>query len=287
MISLELVQTGIVQALILSIVAMGVMIPFRILNFADLTAEGSYPLGGAICATLLLMGINPILALLFSFIFSGIVGIFTALIHMRFRVNTLLSGIILSSMIYSINLRLMGKANVGLFEASQLFSNFQDNLPMKIGILLFINLGIIGIINWFLLTEKGLRMRSVGLNPAFSERQGINKQHYTFLGLFMGNALCGMAGGLMIQNQAYADVGMGIGIVIHALAALMIGESLVGSRKLKEQIMAPFVGALVYQQIQGLALVMGLAPTDLKLLTGGIVLMVIGSRTLSFNKSTL
>jgi putative ABC transport system permease protein len=172
----------------------------------------------------------------------------------------------------------MGKPNVALFGYNGLFSMIEENTSLKImcivAIIIFIAIPLL----LFLKTQKGLRFRAVGLNPNFAQRQSINLTSYTFLGLFMGNALCGLAGSIMVQIQGYADIGMGIGIVIHALAALMIGESIVGTQTLTRQTIAPIIGALIYQQIQGLSLTLGLAPSDLKFLTGAIILCVIAMR---------
>lgn len=272
----DLASTGLLQGLLLSIVTIGVMIPFRLLNFPDLTAEGAYPLGGALCATLILTGLPPLFATILCCAAGGILGLCTAFVHIRFKVNTLLAGIILSIMVYSVNLRILGKPNLSLFEEVTLFSDLSEMLFLKITILLLFNCILLLLIYRFLISEKGLRLRSVGLNPEFSERQGIKTSFYVFLGLFFGNALSSIAGSLMVQNQSYADIGMGIGIVIHALAALLIGESIVGTQTLKRQLLASIVGALIYQQIQGITLSLGLSPSDLKFVTGGIVLFIMG-----------
>lgn len=277
---MALLPTGIVQGLVLSLVAIGVMIPFRLINFPDLTAEGAYPLGGALCAYLIILGCNPVFATMLASLAGGVLGVGTALIHLRLRVNTLLAGIILSTMVYSVNLRIMGKPNLALFENITLFSNILDIISYKILFLLALNGGIIFLLYRYLITEKGLRLRAVGLNPLFAERQGIHLSPYILLALFLGNTLNSFAGSLMVQIQHYADIGMGVGIVIHALAALMIGESLIGTQSLLRQILAPFVGALIYQQIQGIAMSCGLAPSDLKFMTGIIVLLTMGYKTL-------
>lgn len=272
----ELLLTGILQGLILAFISYGIMIPFRLLNFPDVTAEGAYPLGGAISASLVIIGVNPIIAILIGAIGGGLAGAATASIHLRFQVNTLLAGIILSTMLYSVNLRLMGKPNIALFNQNLLFHS--DNITIRI-IVVISMLGMLIIpLLLFLRTSFGLRLRAVGLNQEFAKRQGISITRWTIFGLFLGNAYTGLAGSLMVQVQGYADVGMGVGIVIHALAALMIGESIIGNSSLHKQLLAPLVGALIYQQIQGLALSLGLAPSDLKLLTGGIVLAVIAIR---------
>jgi putative tryptophan/tyrosine transport system permease protein len=269
----DLILTGLLQGLVLSFVTYGVMIPLRLISFPDLTSEGAYPLGGAVCATLIIANVSPVLAVILACLSSGIIGICTALIHIRFKVNTLLAGIILSTMLYSVNLRLMGKPNIALFEYPILFADY--NITSKILILLSIIAALIIPLALFLRTEKGLRMRAIGLNPEFSKRQSISITKYTILGLFIANCYTGLAGSLVVQLQSYMDIGIGVGIVIHALAALMIGETIVGNSTLNRQLLAPLVGALVYQQIQGLALTLGLAPSDMKLLTGSIVLIVI------------
>jgi putative ABC transport system permease protein len=259
--------------MLLSLVAYGVMIPFRLLNFPDLTSEASYPLGGAICSSLIILNMGIMFSIFIATILAGIIGICTALIHLRFKVNSLLAGIILSTMVYSINLRIMGKPNLALFDKSILFAGMPISLKILLMLSIIIALAIAFIL--FLYSEKGLRLRAVGLNKAFANKQTISITNYTILGLFIANCYNGLAGSIMVQLQSYMDIGMGVGIVIHGLAALMIGETIIGNSTLKKQLLAPLVGALIYQQIQGLALFIGLAPSDLKFLTGFIVLAVI------------
>lgn len=264
----ELIHTGVVQGLLLAFVAFGIMIPFRLLSFPDLTSEGSYPLGGAITALFLINSMPSLYATLLGALAGGIAGILTGLIHLRLKVNTLLAGIIVSTMIYSVNLHLLGTPNVALFDVLPVFASSALCLfGMQILLIIF----FFG----FLHTEIGLRFYAVGLNPLFASKQNFSITFYTLLGLFIGNAFIALAGSLVIQIQSYMDIGMGVGIVIHALAALMIGESLIRPNSLFRQMIAPFLGALVYQQIQGLVLYLGMPPSDLKLLTGMIVLMIL------------
>ncbi|MEK6734408.1 MAG: ABC transporter permease [Pseudomonadota bacterium] len=272
----EIFLTGLLQGLNLALVAYGVMIPFRLLDFPDLTSEGAYPLGGTLCAIILISGLNPILAILFASLLGGLLGIGTALINLRFKVNSLLAGIILSTMIYSVNLRIMGKPNLALFEQLTIFSN--QTIFFKIAILLFTICIFILPLALFLKTEMGLRLRAVGLNPSFAKRQKISITLYTILGLFIANFYNSLAGSIIVQLQSYMDIGMGVGIVIHALAALMIGETIIGNDSVNKQLIAPLIGALVYQQIQGMALIIGFSPSDLKFLTGAIVLLVIAMK---------
>ena len=187
------------------------MIPFRLLDFPDLTAEGSYPLGGALCASLIVTGVSPALSIIAS-ICAGFIGIGTALIHIKYKLNTLLAGIILSTMVYSINLRAMGKP-ITLFNHSTLFDDLSSGLSRQLIAVLAVNILVIGLLLIFLNAEKGLRFRAVGLNPQFAKKQGINLNRNMISGLFIGNAACGLAGALLVQIQGYADIGIGVGIV--------------------------------------------------------------------------
>lgn len=274
--SIELLLTGVLQGLILALVAFGVMVALRLLNFPDLASEGSYPFAGALCSSLIIMDISPIIAVSIATIAAGMVGVATAMINLKLKINTLLCGIIISTILYSANLRIMGKPNIALFNHDILLSG--NNILNKIFIMIFIIFIVVFPLALFLKTEFGLRLRAVGLNIEFCKRQKISVAKYTLLGLFLAHCYVGMAGSLMVQLQSYMDIGMGVGIVIHALAALMIGESVIGNNTLNRQLMAPIIGALIYQQIQGLALVVGFAPSDLKGLTGIVVLGVIALR---------
>lgn len=265
--TIELVYTGLLQGLILAIIAFGIMIPFRFLNFPDLTAEGAYPLGGAVCASLMVAGIPQILAIMGGIVAGGLLAVGTSQVALRLKVNSLLAGIILSTMAYSVNLRIMGKPNIALFEIGAM------NLDL-ISLIMVIILCIIPFA-LFLHTDFGLRFRTIGNNSKFAINHGISVNKYTSLGLFIAGSMFGLAGSLIVQIQQFMDVGMGVGIVIHGLASLMIGESIVGNSTIPKQLAAPIIGALIYQQIQGIALSVGLAPSDLKFFTGSIVLIVL------------
>ncbi|MDR1361590.1 MAG: hypothetical protein LBJ16_00040 [Holosporaceae bacterium] len=270
--SIDLVLNGLQQGLVLAIIAYGIMIPFRFLDFGDLTADGAYPLGGAVCAVCIMGNVHPIVAIAISMVCAGLMGICTALIHLKYRINSMLAGIILSTMIYSVNLRIMGKPNVALFDCGGLFGS--DIYTNMLVIMLFLLICMVPFA-LFLRTDYGLRFRAVGLNPGLAKLQGISIAKYTIFGLFIAGSSFGLAGSLMVQLQNYMDVGIGVGILIHGLASLMIGEAIVGNATLNRQLLAPVLGALVYQQIQGVALSFGLAPSDLKFFTGSIVLLVI------------
>lgn len=271
--SSDLIMIGLFQGIVLSFVAYGVMIPFKLLNLPDLSAEGSYPLGGAVAASLILYQVNPLLAIVISAIIGGSMGVITALVNIKLKVNSLLAGIIVSTMIYSVNLRIMGKPNLSLFDIPVIFSS-DSNIQKFVVILAVLFLFIVPFV-YYLKTEKGLSFRAVGLNQDFARKQNISVSKNIILGLFIANFYSALAGALMVQFQSYMDIGMGVGIVIHALAALMIGESIVGCQSLSRQLIAPLIGSLVYQQLQGVAISIGLVPTDLKFITGLIVLTVL------------
>ena len=268
----DLFIVGLIQGLILSLIAFGAMIPLRFLDFPDLTSEASFPIGASTCAILVFNGFNPYLSLVIATCAGAVAGIVTASINLKLKVNSLLAGIIVTAMSYSINLRILGKSNLSIFERNLVFS---DSSAEGFTLIILLLLLIAGSFYLFLKTELGLKFRAVGLNKQFAKQYNISIESYTVLGLFFGNALCGLSGAITVQIQQYVDVGMGNGIVIHALAALMLGETIIGNDTIKKQIIAPLIGALLYQQIQGFAIYSGLASSDLKLLTAIILITVI------------
>lgn len=265
--TIELFTTNLTYGLVLALIAFGIMIPFRLLNFADLSSEGAYPLGGAIFATLLSLNLHFIPSLIMAITASGLMGVATANIALRLKINTLLAGIIISTMAYSVNLRIMGKPNLSLFTHA--------TPELNIITLIAIVAACYTPFYVFLHTDFGLRLRATGLNPRFAFKHGISTLKYTSLGLFISGCMFGLSGALTVSLQQFMDIGMGIGIVIHGLASLMLGEAIISTKSLKHQLLAPLVGALIYQQIQGLALASGLTPSDLKFFTGAVVLAVI------------
>lgn len=264
--SIELIQVGITQGLLLALIAFGVMVPFRFLDFPDLSAEGIYPLGGALCTCLIIIDYNPFLSTIISSLICGLAAIFTCQISLRLKVNSLLAGIILSTMLYSINLRIIKKPSLSLFNYHTIDNTWVIFIILLVCVILFA---------LFLQTDFGLRFRAVGINPLFIKRKNVSINKYTSLGLFIAGCMFGLAGSLIVQMQQFMDIGMGTGIVIHGLASLMIGEAITKNTTLTRQLLAPIIGALIYQQIQGLALNFGLAPSDLKIFTASIVLLVL------------
>jgi len=277
----ELVPVTLAQSLIYAFVAFGVMLPFRLLSFPDLTSEGSFPIGGCICGTLIAAGVSPPLAMLAGAAGGFLCGTATAIVSLKFRISSLLAGIIIVTMVYSINLRIMGKSNVALFQYDNLFDlvwpGMNSTLWQKI---LFLGAGVIillGAALAFLRTEKGIAFRAVGANLDMAEAQGIHSWWHIVLGFGAAGALCAFAGALVVQSQGFADVNIGFGVLINGLAAVIIGELVTGRDSIWRQLLAPIVGAVIYFQIISICLALGLAPTDLKFATGALVLLMLAA----------
>lgn len=276
---IALVPVTLVQSLLYAFVALAIWLPFRALNFPDLTSEGTFPLGAAVCAACTVSGWNPFAALAAAAAAGFLAGCTTGWIHERIKVNTLLCGIIVLTMLYSVNLRIMGQPNIPLFNFSNAFSvvlgdRKGDSLWQAL-MLAFMVTGTAAALWWFLRTGIGAAMRAVGSSIPMARAQGVNVAAYTIMGLGLANALAAFAGGLLAQNQGFADVNLGFGVLINGLAALILGETLVGTRTLARQVLAPVVGAIVYYQVISAALAAGLRPSDLKFVTGVFVLITL------------
>lgn len=275
----NLVPVTLVQGLLYSFIALGVMIPFRLLSFPDLTSEGSFPLGGCLCAVLLLAGVHPVLATLSGLAGGLVAGVATAFIHLRFRINTLLSGILVMTILFSVNLRVLGQANVALFSSESVLSIISAELVTNVAYqLVAVALLVVAVgagLYWFLNTEAGLSLRAVGVNQALTPSLGINPWVWIITGLALANGCSALAGALVVQLQGFADVQMGFGVLITGLAAVIIGETILGRETITRQIAAPVLGSVLYYQLISVGLAIGLKPADLKLATGVFVLLTL------------
>jgi putative ABC transport system permease protein len=275
----NLVPITLLQGAIYGFVALGVMLPFRMLSFPDLTAEGSFPLGGAVAAAAIAGGFDPVSSTALALAAGFGAGCATALIHLALRLNTLLCGIIVLTMLFSVNIRIMGKPNIALFAYDDMFDMLLRGaatvLTLQILLVLALGLAAAGLLYLFLRTEVGLALRAVGSNQMMARAQGISIWRQTILGLGLAGALCAGGGAIMAQNQSFADVNMGFGVLLNGLAALIVGETLIGRASLLRQLLAPIVGAIAYYQVISLALALGLEPSDLKFLTGAFVLAML------------
>jgi len=275
----DLVPVSLVQGLIYGLVAFGIMVPFRLLSFPDLTCEGSFPLGGCLCGALIAAGVAPLPAVLAGGVAGFVAGSCTALVALRFRISSLLAGIIVVTMVYSVNLRVMGRSNIALFQFDNVFDQLRPGLNNELWpkaiVLLVVLVLVLGVTLAFLRTETGIGFRAVGANPDMARAQGISVGAATVVGVGAAGAICGLAGGVVVQSQGFADVNIGFGVLINGLAAMIIGEMVVGRGSLPVLLCAPMVGSVVYFQMVSLCLSIGLAPTDLKFATGLLVLLTL------------
>ncbi|MDP3533251.1 MAG: hypothetical protein Q8S31_08215 [Alphaproteobacteria bacterium] len=259
------------MGLIYGIVGIGIYLTFRVIDFPDLTCDGSFVLGAASSAILIKSGCNPFLALFLAMIAAGIAGLATGILYTKFRITELLSGILVAFMLYSINLRVMsGLPNITLINEPSIFTD-QNSLLVLIAIAGFISLGM----SAFLKTDFGLALRSIGQNKRLALNNGVNVKFMTIIGLVMSNGLIGLGGALFSQHQGFADISQGIGTVIVGLAGLMIGEKMIGFRSLWLVIPACLLGSIMYRIFIAFALhseFLGLETQDLNLITGFMVI---------------
>ncbi|WP_432285672.1 ABC transporter permease [Aminobacter sp. BA135] len=277
---LNLVPVTLSQSLIYSFLVLGIMIPFRLLSFPDLTSEGAFPLGGCVCATLLLAGYPPLMATIVAMLAGVGAGAATALVHLRFRINSLLAGILVFTALYSVNMRVLGRSNIALFNTDNIFTQINPAIltDVRLQVATFAMLIVVALValRWYLATQAGAALRVIGINPELAPSLGISIWTYTIVGLGVASGLTALGGALIVQLQGYADVGMGTGILINGLASLVIGETITGRQTVTRQLLAPVVGAIVYYQLVSLALSIGLQPSDLKVVTAGFVLVTLG-----------
>jgi len=268
---LQILMAAVSLGLLWAIVTIGVYITYRILGIADLTVEGSIVMGAAIAAITISRGINSYVAIGFAFLGGLGAGFITGLLHTKLKIPALLSGILTMIALYSINLRIMGKANVSLLRidtAYTVFENMGLNSTISVIVLglIFIT-GLIGILYWFFGTEIGSAIRATGNNPQMVRAQGINTNTTIILGLMISNGLVATGGALIAQSQRFADVQMGIGSIVIGLASVIIGEVLFGRRNFASRLLSLVFGAITYRIIIALVLKLGMPANDLKLFT--------------------
>lgn len=270
------------QGLIFSIVAIGVYMTYRILDFPDLSVDGSFPLGAAVAAVCLVRNVNPFVACILGFAAGCISGFFTGIIHVKLKINNLLSGILVMIGLYSINLRVMGKSNIPLFAKTTIFSGAVKPL---IVIALFTVVVKIAL-DLFLRTKLGFILIAAGNNEQLVTMLSVNKDNIKVLGLMLSNGLVALAGAMMAQYQGFSDVTMGTGTVVMGLAAVIIGESMFKKINVIKATTLAVIGSVVYKGAIAMALKFGLAPTDLKLVTALIVIAAISlnGSNLGFNR---
>lgn len=284
---MNLLLASLTIGFILSLLAAGVYISFRIFKMPDITADGSFALGAAVSAVLIVNGVNPVLATAAGFAAGCVAGLITGILHTRFQINSLLSGILVMTALYSINLHIMGKSNVPmLYEttlmtmAARLFTlaggsetihimgweiTSQDAATFCFAIIVVIAACVI--LNRFFRTNIGTSMRATGDNPDMIRALGVNTGNMITVGLCLSNGLVALAGSLLAQYQGFADVQMGIGMIVLGLASVIIGEALVGAASIGLTLCGVVMGSLLFRLLIAIALRWGLNPTDLKLIT--------------------
>lgn len=273
---LDLVLSTVSQGLLWAIMALGVFLTFRVLDIADLSVEGTFPLGAAVAATLIDAGHSVWFAMLIALIAGCIGGTVTALLTTKLKIPALLSGILTMIGLYSVNLIIMGKANVPLLRAETVFTLTEDLFGVSsvvatliVGLIATTVVGVI--MYWFFGTVLGTAIRATGCNPQMARAQGINTNVMVILGLLISNGLVALSGALVAQSNGFADVGMGTGTIVIGLASVIIGEVLFGTRSFKNWLISVVLGSVVYRAVIAIVLELGMPPNDLKLFTAVLV----------------
>ena len=273
---------------ILSLLALGVLISFRIFEFPDITAEGSITLGAAVAATLLVRGVGPLAATSVAVVAGMLAGSATGVLHTKFKINGLLSGILVMTALYSVNLHVMGRSNIPLLSTSTFVTQAEhlggsllhgaedvnvfgwEVSARDISVLIFslaIAVVVGGVLYAFFRTDLGTAMRATGDNSQMIRALGVSDGNMIIMGLALSNGLIALAGALLAQYQGFADVQMGIGMLVWGLASVIIGEALVGVRQLGYTIVGALMGSVLFRLLVAIALRWGLDPNDLKLIT--------------------
>ena len=266
-----MLQATIEQSLIFAIMVLGVCISFRILNFPDMTVDGTFPLGAAISAKLLTLGVNPYLTLLVALVAGAVAGAVTGLIHVKLKVKDLLAGILVMTALYSVNLRVMGKSNIPLFEEDNIF-NTEYSMMITIVVLILISKFIL---DYLLKTKFGFALKALGDNENLIVSLGLNEEKYKIYGLMIANAFVAFSGAVLAQYQGFADVGMGTGIIVIGLASIIIGDTLFGKRRRFAGTTIVIIGSILYRGVIAVTLSMGMDASDLKLITSVIVIIIL------------
>ncbi len=280
-------QISLEQGLAYALVALGIVISFRILAFPDLTVDGSFVLGGAVVARMIVLGYQPLTGVLLAILIGFAAGCATGLLNTRLKINSLLAGILIMTILYSVNLRVMGRSNTPLINYVTVFTPFEQMEMRWISIVLFFGVIVFAgklFTDLFLHTQIGLAMRATGDNEQMIRTLGVNTENMTVLGLGISNAFVALSGALVAQHQGFADIGMGIGMIVAGLAAIIIGETLLKAKSVGMMTFAAILGSFIYRLIITIGLWLGLAPTDLKMATGAMVILALGFPALKKGK---
>ncbi len=266
------IHGAVATGLLWAVVTIGIFTTYRILDFADLTVEGSITTGAAVAATLIYNGADPFVATLVACFAGMAAGLMTGLLHTKLKIPALLSGILSMIALYSINIRIMGnRANVTLLRLDTVYTVFENlglsnrNAVIVVGLITVIL--VIAVLYWFFGTELGSAIRATGNNPRMIRAQGVNTNTMIIIGLVISNGLVALAGALIAQDYGYAEIQMGVGSIVIGLASVIIGEVLFGTKNFMRNLISLVLGAVFYRVIIAIVLFIGLPPTDLKLFT--------------------
>ena len=277
---LSLMIPTVAQGLLWALMALGVYVTFRVLDIADLTVEGSFPLGAATAASLMVAGYGPLAALLAAFVAGMLAGVVTGLLHTKMKIPALLAGILTMIALYSVNLRIMGKANLSLLAVDTVFKLTKSSLDLTMAqTTLVVGLAVTVIVGaflyWFFGTQIGAAIRATGFNQQMIRAQGVDTDVTIILGLLLSNGLVAVSGALVAQSNGFSDVGMGTGTIVIGLASVIIGEVLFGTRSFKNCLISVVLGSIVYRIVIAAVLAMGMPPNDLKLFTSVLVALAL------------
>ncbi len=276
----NLAVSTVAQGLLWAVMALGVYVTFRVLDLADLTCEGSFPLGAATAATLMASGYGVGVSIAAAAVAGMLAGAVTGILTTKMKIPALLAGILTMIALYSVNLRIMGKANLSLLGVDTVFvitqktlglNNAQTTFVVGMAATLIVGIGMY----WFFGTEIGAAIRATGFNQQMIRAQGVNTDMTIILGLIISNALISISGALVGQNNGFADVGMGVGTIVIGLASVIIGEVLFGTRSFKNCMISVVLGSVVYRIVIAIVLQMGMPPNDLKLFTSVLVALAL------------
>ena len=259
------------QGLIFGIMVLGVYISYKILDFPDMTVDGAFPMGAAIVGSGLMAGVNPVICLILATIGGALAGLVTGILHVKFKIRDLLAGILVMTALYSINLRIMGKSNIHLFNVKHLFTYNLEPIVIILIILVVVKL----ILDFLLKTEFGFALRALGDNEKLIISLGINEKKLKIIGLMIANSMVALAGGVLAQHQGFADIGMGTGTIVAGLASIILGEGIFKNYKKMRITTVVLVGSILYRFVIAIALKLGLRATDLKLVTALIVVIIL------------
>ncbi len=271
-----LILTSIEQGLIFSVLAIGVIITIKILDFADMSVEGTFPMGAFIFAKFITTGFSPIMSTLSTFILGTLAGLLTYTLNIKLRIRALLSGILTATILYSLNLRLNGRSNIGLTSYDSIFDGFRPVI-----VLILIVLAVKILMDLFLRTEVGYLLIATGDNETLVKSLGENSNKYKLIGLMLSNGLVSLSGALMAQYQGFSEISMGTGIIVVAIASIIVGDTVLRNSKILKMTTRAIMGALIYKFIGALAIDLGLAPTDLKAINAAIVIIFLSYNTFS------